>query len=683
MSKGLKLFFLHILLSISIPSFAQQTVTDSLLQIAQSGSEAEKQKAYQRLAQISRNNNSTIAIQYINLAIEKSKLLNDEKALALAIQTLASIQYRMGNFSVARDNFTDALLLFTNQQNTKATADVNAVLGSIYFALGNLPLASDHYLKAVRFYEELNDNAGLVNMFSSLGSIYARQNNFSKSIEYNLKAINLYEESSDKMSALVGYDNLGNIFLKQKDAQKASMYFLKSLGLYKEFQNNSGIASTLFQLGNVEQQIGNHEKAIDFYKKSLAMSEQMKTQPIVISNLNALGTSYIELRLYDKAIQAFQRAMNVSKAINSKIELEEAYEGLANVYKFTKEREKETTFSTLSKELKDSLYNDSSLKKLTDQLLIYDSEKKQQQIELLNKEQQLKDVELLRQRQINNLFTISSSILFILFIILILFTLQNRRIAKNLRKQQVELLEKNESIMEQKEKLNQLNTVKDRFFSIISHDLRNNLTTMKLYFDLVSNKDYIQQNTNEITKQIAGSVENTIDLLENLLVWASAQIKGLPIFIQKINIHSIAEENINLLSTSSHQKNILIVNNVLEDAIAFADIDMINLVFRNLLSNAIKFTSENGMIEIRESRGNKFCTVEIKDNGIGISPENLERLFNQHEHPTTKGTANEKGTGLGLMLCKDFIERNGGKIWVESKKNKGTTFYFTLNLNRM
>lgn len=203
---------------------------------------------------------------------------------------------------------------------------------------------------------------------------------------------------------------------------------------------------------------------------------------------------------------------------------------------------------------------------------------------------------------------------------------------------------------------------------------------MKLYFDLISNKDYVPQDNNEITKQIAGSVENTIDLLENLLVWASTQIKGVPIHIQKLNVHTLAQENINLLSGTAHHKNIILQNTVSEDALAYGDIDMINLVLRNLITNAIKFTGENGIIVLSSDINNTHRIVAVKDNGIGISAENISKLFNQHLHPTTKGTANEKGTGLGLILCKDFITRNGGDIWVESSKNDGTTFYFSLPL---
>jgi signal transduction histidine kinase len=668
------------MLAFAVSVQAQQYNNDSLLQVASSGADREKLAAFQQLARNTRNNNPAQAITYIQQAISLARLLNDEPELAKSMQTLASLEYGRGDYISARDNYAEALSIYTRENDTKKIADISAALAGIYFAQGNLPSASDLYLKALRIYEEQRDRAGMVNVFSSLASVYARQNNFSKSIEYNLKAVSVYEQSSDKFQTLMGYENIGNLYLRQHEPERARLYFIKALSIYREIKNKTGIASTLFQLGNIEQLAGEHDRAITYYKSSLALSQELRTQPLVVSNLNAMGTSYFELRLYDNAERSFLQSIQIAKSINSKIELEEAYQGLAAVYKATRENEKAVTFNTLSRELKDSLYNDSTLKQLNDQLLVYKSEKQQQQITLLNKEQQIKESELLRVKQTSNILIIAAAVLGFLLIILVIFSIQNRRIAKSLRKQQVELIEKNASISEQKEKLDQLNTVKDRFFSIISHDLRNNLTTMKLYFDLISHKDYEPRDTTEFTRQISGSVENTIDLLENLLVWASAQIKGVPIHKQRLNVHTLSQENITLLSGIAHQKNITLINEVEEHTTAFADIDMINLVLRNLITNALKFTPEEGTVSITAETTSDNCIVQVKDNGVGIDADNLSRLFNQHEHPSTKGTANEKGTGLGLMLCKDFVERNNGKIWVESEKGKGSVFFFSLPL---
>lgn len=662
------------------PSFAQQYNTDSLQQITLNGTEKDRLAALQLLANISRNNNPQQALGYLSQAIDKAKSLGDLTALASCLQISGSIENRNGNLQRAKELYLESLNQYVVTKNKKGQADVTVALSGIYFMQGNLPLSADGYLRGLRYYEEIGNKNGMVTTLSALGNIYARQNNFSKSIEYNLRALSLYEESSDKFSTLVGYDNIGNIYLRQNNPAKAREYFTKSLTLYTDMQNKPGIASTLLQLGAIEQAGGKHEQAVSLFKRSLAISNKLKAQPLIVSTLNALGKSYTELLLYSQAIDCYRRSISIAKNSNMKIELEESYQGLAAVYKLTKENEKASTFSTLSSDLKDSIYNDNNLKKLTDQLLVYESEKKEQQIELLNKEHQIQESELTREREIRNLFTGASVVLGLLFVVLVIFSIQNRRNAKSLRKQQAELIIKNSNILEQTEKLDQLNKVKDRFFSIISHDLRNNLTTMKLYFDLMSNKDYVPQDNGEITKQISGSVENTIDLLENLLVWASAQIKGIPIHIQKLNVHSLSQENINLLSGTAHHKNITLQNDVAEDDIAYGDIDMINLVLRNLITNAIKFTSENGWVAISSYVENDKRIVRIKDNGIGISAENIEKLFNQHLHPSTKGTANEKGTGLGLILCKDFVNRNGGEIWAESSKNDGTTFFFSLPL---
>lgn len=672
--------YVLLFLALSAGVNAQQLNTDSLLQVIQNGSDIDKLASYQLLAQSARYNNPPLAISYIDQAITLARSINDEKSLAKSLLVKASLDFGRGNFNGARDDYQEALAIYTKEENARSIADVTLSLAGIYYAQGNLPMASDHYLRALRIYEDLRDKAGMVNTFSSLANVYSRQNNFSKSIEYNLKAISIYEESSDKFRTLIGYENVGNIYLRQNNPGLAKYYFSKSLTIYTEIKNNTGIASTLFQLGNIEQLSEQHERAIGYYKRSLDLSRQLRMKPLIVSNLNALASSYFKLKRYDNAIQTYQESIRTARSIDSKIELEEAYQGLAQVYEATKENEKATTFNTLSNELKDSLYNDSTLKTLNDQLLAYQYEKKEQQVKLLNKEQEVRQSELLREKQTTNILTVAAAILGVLFVILVVFTIQNRRIAKSLRKQQVELLEKNKSISEQKEKLDQLNTVKDRFFSIISHDLRNNLTTMKLYFDLIGNKDYVPQDTTEFTRQISGSVENTIDLLENLLVWASAQIKGVPIHLQKLNLHTLSQENINLLSGIAHQKNITLHNNVEEHTTAFADIDMINLVMRNLITNALKFTPEGGTVSILATTYEDYCEVQVKDDGVGIAPENLKRLFNQHEHPTTKGTGNEKGTGLGLMLCKDFIERNNGTIRVESEKDKGSTFFFTLPL---
>ena len=369
----------------------------------------------------------------------------------------------------------------------------------------------------------------------------------------------------------------------------------------------------------------------------------------------------------------FKKAIDISKRTGLNIELNIAYEGLEALYKATNEKGKSITFQSLSNNMKDSLYNDSILKRMNTLEADYEAKSKQSEIELLKRESELNNLQRQEERRVRNFLLAFSALLLALFAVVVYFFIKNKRIANALEKQ-------NKEIILQKEQLTQLNNVKDRFFSIISHDLRNNLTSMKLYFELISNKNYKASDEKHLTGEIASSVNNTIDLLENLLVWASEQIKGKAINIVKLNMYDIANDNVALLSGNAAQKNIELENLVDEDTYAYGDLDTINLVVRNLISNAIKFTHEGGSVSISSQMKDDFIHISVLDNGVGISTEKIPLLFTQYKNNSTKGTGNEKGTGLGLMLCKEYVEKNKGQIWVESEQGKGSCFQFSLPL---
>jgi signal transduction histidine kinase len=401
--------------------------------------------------------------------------------------------------------------------------------------------------------------------------------------------------------------------------------------------------------------------------------------PLQAANYNGLAQTYEQQKLYDNAIFSAKQAEQISKSSNLRIELEMAYETLTRLYKLTSKLDKATTFENLSKEIKDSLYNDSALARLADLQLRYESDKNQKQIELQQKEQEILASELLRERQTKNYIAILLLLVLVGLSVFVYLYTQNKKIAKSLEMQKWELEQTAVAITKQKEELGQLNMVKDRFFSIISHDLRNNLTTMKLYFDLVGNKDYTpDEDTNELSSQISSSVENTIDLLENLLVWAQAQVNGIIAKPQNLNVHQMVESNFGLLGGSAHQKGIHLLNQVQKNHLVFADEDMINLVLRNLISNAIKFTNSGGNITVSSTQLDKQVQIFVTDTGVGISASAIEQLFTKNINPTTLGTANEKGTGLGLLLCKEFIEQNKGTISVSSSEGNGSIFQITL-----
>jgi two-component system sensor histidine kinase/response regulator len=235
-------------------------------------------------------------------------------------------------------------------------------------------------------------------------------------------------------------------------------------------------------------------------------------------------------------------------------------------------------------------------------------------------------------------------------------------------------------VKERTAELEQANTSKDKFFSIIAHDLRTPFTGLLGLTQIFSEsiKEFTPDEIKEGLDSLQKTAKNVYSLLENLLTWSRLQRRVMEYFPQEIFLNEIVEHILSLFTANAEQKQIRLRNLVQEDMFAYADYDMIHTVLRNLISNALKFTHPGGSIDVSATQINEHIEVAISDTGTGIDKENIPKLFRIDVKYTREGTAEEQGTGLGLILCKELVKKNGGKIWVESEVNKGTTFKFTL-----
>lgn len=225
-----------------------------------------------------------------------------------------------------------------------------------------------------------------------------------------------------------------------------------------------------------------------------------------------------------------------------------------------------------------------------------------------------------------------------------------------------------------------LNATKDLFFSIIAHDLKNPFNTILGFSELLidSGKKMDPDKRDEYLKFIAGSALQAYNLMENLLLWASAQRGIIKFSPAMTNISECVFESIALVEGQSRAKNISIESSINSECFVLCDRNMISTILRNLLTNAVKFTPKDGRISVVLSVLNDNVEISVADSGVGISRDESDKLFMIENSVKHEGTENEKGTGLGLILCKDFVEKHGGKIWVESEVGKGSTFCFTL-----
>jgi signal transduction histidine kinase len=248
---------------------------------------------------------------------------------------------------------------------------------------------------------------------------------------------------------------------------------------------------------------------------------------------------------------------------------------------------------------------------------------------------------------------------------------------KAMRDQALEEIERRKEV---EAELQKLNATKDKFFSIIAHDLKNPIGAFKNVSEVLSTMldDLSKEEVREFIDDITVSSSQLFKLLENLLMWSRSQTGSMNVNKEEFELKYIIDSNLSLMKMNADSKEIELKSRLVGDLNAFGDQNMINTVIRNLISNALKFTDKGGVITISTKNEGDNLIVSISDTGMGMTPETMNKLFRIDQHHTTRGTNNETGTGLGLILCQDFVHKQGGDIWVESEIGKGSTFSFSV-----
>jgi signal transduction histidine kinase len=269
-------------------------------------------------------------------------------------------------------------------------------------------------------------------------------------------------------------------------------------------------------------------------------------------------------------------------------------------------------------------------------------------------------------------------ILVIILVFIVLFLLYRK--LRYISKINQQLEQKQEEIINANKQLYDLNKMRDKLFSIISHDLRNPFMSIVSFTRIIKRdinelgKDELQ----ELSVELDRSVAKINDLLDNLLHWSMAHTGKITCKPEFVLLSGLVEEIVDLFLTAAREKGVTIYNNINKDMVAWADVTMTNSIIRNLLSNAIKYVDQGGIVTLAAQRVGNMIHISVADTGVGISNESKTKLFNPESLLSTYGTKDEKGSGLGLLICKEFAERQGGRIWFDSEPGKGSQFFFSL-----
>lgn len=585
---------------------------------------------YKRLSYLSTlHGDYTTALKYDNLRLPITVNMKDSAQIANALNFLGNTYFSLGEYD-------DAYYYFTQSYRSRAKADSLQLtialhnVGTVFKELGQYDIALNHLELSQKISKEIDDKDGEAFSLDEIGGLYLLQGKYEEAEEKLLGSLEITRKRNIEELEPKTLNKLAHLYFEMGQLDKALAFFDSTASFHKKSSNNFGLAETSLGTGKIYLKQGKFPEAMKLFEQTLTVSQSMNARTLEIDCFNELSKLYEQKGDYRKSLEYYK---------NYKI-------------------------------LQDSLYSQDMLTKLFQDQLRFETETKDVEIATLSKAKNQRDSELRRQEFIRNILVVTMALTAIL-----LFTVYRsgqRRIHINKL-----LMQHQDEIKRRSVELEQLNQVKDKFFSIISHDLRSPMNALSAILDLLGKQQVTQEEFTRLTKELRIQFNHTKTLINNLLDWTLLQMDKLRIQAEKIDVKRMVDENFTLLS-SLHLKEIKMVNSVKAQTIALADANMINLVFRNLILNALKFTENGGKIEVGAKEENDQYIISIADDGVGIAPEVQGILFEKTTGYSTRGTANEKGTGLGLILCKEFVEKNGGKIWLESELGKGSIFYFTI-----
>lgn len=628
------------------------------------------------------------------------KIIRESKNDSLVINAYTNIMRSLG------PNEIDSVMFYGNKalQYSKSKKywigelTVNHNISNMLSMHGELTESIPFSERAVKIAQEHNAFKELARSYGLLTVVYGRKGEFAKSTSYVYKSLRIYEKLKDRRGIATSYIKLSAISIQLKDFKNTLLHAnkaetinraLKDEELEIDISNNKAVAYaelgrldealamftriyeiadkkqgkdisqkalSLMNIGLVYKEKKEYDKAIDFYRRSFKESMDMNLSEGILKNLQNISQAYYLKGDYaasnTEGIIALEKARSM-KVIDLEVEilelLKENYtkqEDYKNALKYTHEY-----YEAVGK--LDVKNREREIGRLRDE---YQLSKAEEQIKLGN------EINETRTHQRN----LSIVLLIITFLSMAVFAYAYYRIR---------LLNKRNVI--NKDKLAESNYMKDRLFSVIGHDLRSAYSNTLSVLSMMKDKQLDEEEEQLLLTKVIIQSSSALETLDDLLAWGNAQIKGSTVNPVNFNSTAAIQKNLDFLSESISNKQIIIENLIQERLAVFADQDHFNFIMRNLISNAIKFTSNGGMITIGyQTLSNGFYQFFVQDSGVGMSSERLAEIFTK-EVASTSGTKNEKGTGLGLVLCREFILLNEGEIFAESQVGEGTTIYFS------
>lgn len=576
--------------------------------------------------------------------------------------------YRLSTHTIAPDKrlqYAENLLKLAEEgKSQEYLIKAYMQMGIAHRFMGNLERALENLFKGAQEADDkLQFKDTLAEIYAEISTCYTQNGDSENALHYGSKTIEMLRELDKKQPLALSLLNFGYDYYLIGNYDSAMAYYNESEPILKSLGFELGVAYIIGNRALVHWKQGDLEKAKKDLFEAIDMLKPMGDKYGMADYYNQLGNIYLEENNEEEAIKHTLAGLDMAKSIELKEQVRDASYLLFQLYNRRGNLADAIKYQTQYYAYKDSIQNLETTQRLGDMRTEYEVGRKQAEVDLL-----------LQQRRNNQIIIITGGVLLLAFICLAFIVYYYFKAKNTLSKQ----LEK------QKDDLVSLNHTKDKFFSIISHDLRGPVNTLNGLITV--SQLYLTEGKGDKLKgmidKMGESVDRLTKLLDTLLNWALQQRGHFPYVPERLNFDELMEEVIDMFRDTAVSKNIKLEFNSDETHYLLTDRNTTSTILRNLVNNAIKFTRFGGHVNISAKKDStrKFCVITVSDNGVGIPEDKLSGLFNLDEKISTKGTSGETGLGLGLQLVQEFVQLNKGKLDVESKIDKGTTFTIHLPL---
>lgn len=650
-----------------------------------------------------------------SLAIAIAFQKNDSAKVSTSVSLIKSL-YKDENYSKALQYINQVDKLATQLDFKTALAEIQYYKGQIFTHKNDYYNAVNSLNRSKEYYGLTNNSLGIAKANNSIGLLEISRGNYKEGLDYSLSAIKLFEQKNLKKDLSKAYSKLADAYYNTSKLEKALEFHKKALNVRNELQDTDGIKMSNKKLADLYSELKEHRKAIEHYNATLKLLDVSETQ-LKADILPKIAEEYLEFNDYDKASELLIEGLKLNRETNNEIGILKSYNtlGLLNFRK-GKFKSAKLQLDRASKILSSINDNEELLKnyhyrKQVDSALGNFKNAFYWQNKYYNLKKELgldKTVETVyvekpvteNTENVTNLvdtntktdkqttqkaatknyisYGLGAALLALSGVIFFLYSRQkeNKDRTEKLEKENKKLALSNQDLIEESKLLEETNQVKDRLFSIVSHDLKDSVSSIKGFLDLLKDGSISKSEFKELIPELSNNADNASQLLLDLLNWSKTQMQNLEPKLEVFDVQKVFKNKVHLVEQKLEQKRVVLIDETKPERV-YADKNMIEIVLQNLIANAIKFSRVGDVITISNRVRNGKVLLCVEDTGVGISAENQKKLFTK-EAFTTRGTDNEKGTGLGLSICKELVELNEGRIWVQSEENFGSKFFIEL-----